>query len=80
MTMVIGAFKERSKGHDFQFRKTEDQWAIDLGYPYEVCCGDSEIRYARIHKTVAYIMVDEDEYGDPVIEKWSIKMYNWSTL
>ena len=34
---------------------------------------DSGFRYARVLKTVAYIVVDEDEYGDAIVEKWNIK-------
>jgi hypothetical protein len=28
-----------------------------------------------VKKTVAYIVVDEDEFGLPVIEKWNIKRH-----
>ena len=35
---------------------------IDCGY-----------RYGTVKKTVAYLPVDEDEYGEPVVEKWHIK-------
>ena len=31
---------------------------------------------AKVLKTVAYILLDEDEYGEPVIEKWKIKKHN----
>jgi hypothetical protein len=34
--------------------------------------GDSGWRYANVKKTVAYIIVDEDE-GGPVLERWYIK-------
>ena len=33
-------------------------------------------RAAIVKKTVAYIAVDEDEYGRPVWEKWPIKKHN----
>jgi hypothetical protein len=32
-------------------------------------------RYATVKKTVAYIVVDEDENG-PVVEKWFLKKNN----
>jgi hypothetical protein len=35
--------------------------------------GDSGYRYATVKKTVAYVVVDEDEFGLPVVEKWNIK-------
>jgi len=34
-----------------------------------------ESRYGKVLKTVAYIAIDEDEYGNPVVEKWDIKKY-----
>lgn len=31
-------------------------------------------RYAKIPKTtVAYIVIDEDDNGDPIIQRWAIK-------
>jgi hypothetical protein len=40
-------------------------------FPHKLWTLDG-FRHARILKTVAYIIVDEDEYGLPVIEKWDI--------
>jgi len=34
---------------------------------------ESGWRYGLVKKTVAYLVVDEDEYGKPVVEKWFIK-------
>jgi hypothetical protein len=46
-------------------------------YPHKLWTLDG-YRYARVLKTVAYIVVDEDEYGLPVIEKWDIANHkNW---
>ena len=46
-------------------------------YPHKVWIGntinDQGYRYAKVMKTVAYVVVDEDEYGQDVVEKWSIK-------
>ena len=33
-------------------------------------------RYANVKKTVAYVCVDEDEFGAPVLEKWQLKNNN----
>jgi hypothetical protein len=33
-------------------------------------------RYATVKKTVAVIVVDEDEFGLPVTEKWQLKKMN----
>ena len=37
-----------------------------VGWPY---------RYAKVLKTVAYIVVDEDEHGRPVAKKWDIRKH-----
>jgi len=46
-------------------------------YPHKVWIGavinDQGYRYAKVMKTVAYVVVDEDDDGQPVVEKWYIK-------
>jgi hypothetical protein len=37
--------------------------------------GDGESRYAKVLKTVIYVAVDEDENGQPVLEKWKLKRH-----
>jgi hypothetical protein len=37
------------------------------------CCTPIWPLYALVKKTVAYIVVDEDDTGRAVIEKWRIK-------
>jgi len=32
-------------------------------------------RYAKVLKTVAYLVTDEDECGEPVVERWDIKKF-----
>ena len=50
-----------------------------MDYPHKVwvggggVCGMTGWRYANVRKTVAVIVVDEDEKGLPVVEKWHIK-------
>ena len=63
-------------GKYFDFRPvTPESWGDTFGFPYEVAVGPlGETRYAKIYKTVAYIVVGEDDNGDPVVEKWQIKM------
>jgi len=39
----------------------------------EGVCGMWGYRYAVVMKTVAYIAVDEDDEGLPVVEKWHLK-------
>lgn len=72
---ICGLFKEKDCGNYFEYRKSEGNFA---GMPHEIFVGDgstngNQIRYGRVLKTVVYIVVDEDEYGAPVIEKWKVK-------
>lgn len=42
-------------------------------FPNLVYVGNGESRYAKVIKTRAYIVTDEDVDGNPVVEKWIIK-------
>lgn len=55
----------------FTFRPTDDAWAVkhDLIHAIDVLDG---IRFGIVRKGVAYVAVDEDQYGNPVIERWTI--------
>ena len=77
---VIGTFKH--KGYDTSFdyviNSPEDSWLPVINYPHRVWVQTNPIndqgwRYANVKKTVVDIVVDEDEYGQPIIEKWLIK-------
>lgn len=39
---------------------------------HKIWVGDG-YRYGTVKKTVAYVCVDEDQFGLPVVEKWEIK-------
>jgi hypothetical protein len=59
----------------FEYRKNANPEWSDM--PHEVAMSDGSFRFAKVLKTVAYIVIDEDEFGEPVIEKWNIKT-NWA--
>jgi hypothetical protein len=74
----IGVFVEKDTGNYFEFSINEDHMAADEngGFTHKVWVGDtigSPYRYAVVMKTVAYIAVDEDDEGLPVVEKWYLK-------
>ena len=77
----IGAFVERDTNNYFEFSTNDEPMNICEDFPHKVwvggrgVCGMTGWRYANVKKTVAYICVDEDEFGLPVIEKWQIKNY-----
>ena len=74
----IGEFVEKDYGHNFEFSNNNEDYLFE-NYPHKVWVGgitnDQGYRYALVKKTVAYIVVDEDDYGLPVVEKWNIKQH-----
>ena len=78
----IGCFVEKDSGNSFEYSHNDDEfdWLDNEEYPHKIWVGgivnDAGYRYGRVLKTRAYIVVDEDEYGRPVVEKWYFKD-NW---
>lgn len=73
---VLGEFKHAETGAVFDYIKTDNSWP-GLGnlFPHLIFTCDG-VRHANVKKTVAYIVVDEDAYGNAVSEKWDIR-HNW---
>jgi hypothetical protein len=75
--IVQGRFNEASHGKVFEFasRTSEEMlhWAPE--FPVKIYVGPfaDECRAAKILKTKAYVAVDEDSEGNPVIETWQIR-------
>lgn len=73
----VGCFVEREVGNYFEYSINDDNYDFCKDFAHKVWVGgtvnDQGYRYANVKKTVAYIVVDEDEYGHPVIEKWQLK-------
>lgn len=77
--MIHGNFKERDVGNRFYYRETKDEWALKHGLKFEIDFANTEERrFARILKTVAYIAVDENAEGKPVLAKWHITQHQRS--
>lgn len=55
----------------FTFRPAADPWAEkhELIHAIDVLDG---VRFGIVRKTLAYVAVDEDQYGNPVFERWII--------
>lgn len=79
---AIGEFTLPEFGTYFEYRISEGNapgqgdWGIKNGFIHEISVCDGSVRFATIKKTVAYVVVDEDDEGKPVVEKWKIK-HNW---
>ena len=75
-----GAFVEKEYGNPFEYSLNDDHAnGFNEDFPHKVWVGDvvnnNGYRYAIVKKTVAYVCVDEDEFGLPVMEKWNIKRH-----
>jgi hypothetical protein len=82
---VTGCFKHAETHASFEYithaPESKHSWntALAAQFPHLICVnsvGDSGMRYAQIKKTVAYVVVGEDDNGDLVVEKWAIK-HDW---
>ena len=76
-TKVLGCFRNKETGAFFEY-DAEPLWKIS-GADHALFMSDGTKRTARVLKTVVYVAIDEDEYGNAVWDKWQIKdhrMYN----
>ena len=73
--VVLGEFVEKDCGNYFHYSENPDNYEFCKDFPHLVWVGGigQQYRYANVKKTVAYIAVDEDEYGNAVVEKWKLK-------
>ena len=72
----IGSFVEKEYGNYFEWSDNDDSMVFCEDFPHKIWVGDtigSPYRYGLVKKTVAYVCVDEDEFGLPVVEKWDLK-------
>ena len=75
----IGQFVEGDTGNSFEYSTNDDSFAFCEDFPHKIWVGDYQIggqqgyRYGIVKKTVAYVAVDEDEFGLPVLEKWQLR-------
>lgn len=69
---ILGFFNEKEYGHVFEFSVNTDSMVLCEDFIHKIWVGDG-YRYGTVKKTVAYVCVDEDQFGLPVVEKWEIK-------
>ena len=79
----IGCFVEKDTGNHFEYSVNDETYegapvGFALNYPHKVWVGGEGVagmsgwRFAKVKKTVAYVIVDEDE-GGPILERWFLK-------
>ena len=74
---ILGSFDEKEHGKFFEFSENNENFYTE--YPHKVWVTtpshmDGGWRFAKVLKTVAYILTN-DEDGNDVVEKWAIKKY-----
>lgn len=80
---IRGRFVECEFGHMFEFSAGTEDDAANMGERYKdfnmrVWVGHGQFRMARVIKTRAFVIVDEDENGF-VVEKWMTKRTEFYT-
>ena len=73
-----GAFIEKDHGNLFEYDLHGGSLLPE--YPHRVWVSENPVndsgwRYALVKKTVVYIVTDEADDGQPVVQKWSIKAH-----
>ena len=75
---IVGQFTHRETGATFEYAERLNPHPHEPrseSFPYTVFVGPlQETRFARVHKTVAHVVIDEDETGW-VTEKWPLKKH-----
>ena len=83
---IIGGFEEKTCENFFEFSAASAE-EIDNSFgtishriwvttPWKSHAGhtmDCGYRLGNVLKTVAYLIVDEDEFGEPIVKKWNIR-------
>lgn len=78
---ILGSFVEKGRGNLFEYAGAREGLSPWSDYPHLVYVSHSSVgglyryRHAKVLKTVAYVVVDEDAFGEPVVEKWQIKQH-----
>ena len=74
---VVGFFRNAETDAAFEYAERgplTDTFG-GAGFKHIIFMSDGTERFANVKKTVVHIAVDEDEYGDPVVEVWKIKQH-----
>ena len=71
---LIGCFTHAETDAYFEFGlHNPDAFTPFPDTPHVVFVDGDTFRWARVLRTVAYVVVDEDADGNAVLEKWHIK-------
>jgi hypothetical protein len=72
-----GEFQNSETGVWFTYEVREfDSNTVKYGFTHVIHMSNGTTRDVRLLQTVVYVAVDEDAFGDPVMEKWQIKNHH----
>ncbi len=71
---LLGQFRNAETGVTFEY-----SLAPNKPFGDEYCCAvwlaGGHFRYAKVLRTVAYVVVDENANGTPAVERWEIRSH-----
>lgn len=83
---ILGCFREKDHDRLFEFSVNDDGCEFGANYPHKVWVTtpkegiDQGYRYAKVLKTVCYILTDNWDWnnrdGGPTLERWYIKNHS----
>ena len=77
--LILGQFRESEHGQFFEYAARPEGFGGDFAPDARhlvYVSGGGVFRFARVLKTVAYVVVGEEENETPIEERWSIKLHN----
>jgi len=77
ITNLLGCFREMEHGHLFEYRSRPlDDRLFAPTFTHVIYVGpDHSTRPALVRRTVAYVVIDEDAAGQPIVERWHIRSH-----
>lgn len=71
---ILGCFVKVECGNLFEYSKARDTDPLSFpDHPHKVWVGPHDnFRWARVLKTVAYVVVNEADDGTPIVDRWRI--------
>lgn len=72
----VGQFVEQEYGNHFEYSHNDLDVFNPEDWPHKVWVSNVHnqgFRFANVKKTVAYVVVNEDDHGNPVVQRWTIK-------
>jgi hypothetical protein len=74
LPLILGEITEREHGKYFEYGvRPADGCDFAEDAMHVIAMSDGSTRYARVLKTVAWVVINEADDGSPVWERWELK-------